>query len=91
MILGQVLSRQKGSDAIVGVLVGTHGGVITTLTRELVGSRKVRCGAGVIVWQCMNASITEIEVYDDGTGELVRFGDVVHLVEAPLVSNADVV
>jgi 2,3-bisphosphoglycerate-dependent phosphoglycerate mutase len=90
VILGQVVSGQKGLD-VIGVLVGTHGGVITTLTRELVGSRKVRCGDGVIIWRCMNASITVIEVYEDGKGELVRFGDVVHLQEAPLVSNADVV
>jgi probable phosphoglycerate mutase len=91
VILGQVLSRQKGSNAI-GVLVATHGGVITTLTRELVGSRKVRCGDGVIIWQCMNASITVIEVDEDGQGELVRFGDVAHLqeTEAPIASNADI-
>jgi len=89
VILGQVVSKQKGSGA-VGVLVGTHGGVITTLTRELIGSRKVRCGDGVIVWQCMNASITVVEVYEDGKGELVRFGDVVHLLQAPLASNVDI-
>ena len=90
VILGQVVSK-KGSDAI-GVVVGTHGGVITTLSRELIGSRKVRCGDGVIIWQCMNASITVIEVDEDGKGELVRFGDVIHLQQAPLLvaSNADI-
>ena len=82
VILGQVVSGQKGLDD-VGVLVVTHGGVITTLTRELVGSREIRC---------MNTSITVIEVYEDGKGELVRFGDVDHLqkMEVPLASNADI-
>jgi probable phosphoglycerate mutase len=91
VILGQVLSRQKGSD-VIGVLVATHGGVITTLTRELVGSRKVRCADGVIILRCMNTSITVIEVYEDGKGELVRFGNVDHLqkMEDPLASNADI-
>lgn len=88
VILGQVLSRQKGSDA-VGVLVATHGGVITTLVRELVGSRKVRSGDGVIIFQCMNASISVIEVDEDGKGELVRFGDVAHLRETR-ASDADI-
>ena len=91
VILGQVLSRQKGLD-VTGVLVGTHGGVITTLTRQLIGSRKVRCADGVIILRCMNASISVIEVYEDGRGELVRFSDVDHLqkMAVPLASNADI-
>ena len=91
VILGQVVSGQKGLDAIE-VLVVTHGGVITPLTRELVESKEVRCGHGVIMQQCMNTSITVIEVYEDGKGELVRFGDVDHLqkMEVPLASNPDI-
>jgi len=91
VVLGQALSRQKDSESAMGVLVATHGGVITTLVRALVGSKKVRCGAGVIIWKCMNASVTVVEVYEDGEGELVRFSDVVHLQEIDTVAfNADI-
>jgi len=91
VVLGQALSWQKDSEATMGVLVATHGGVITTLVRELIGSRKVRCGAGVIIWKCMNASVTVVEVYAEGKGELIRFSDVVHLQDINTVAfNADI-
>lgn len=61
------------------VLVVSHGGVIGTLAVGLLGSRKLRCAKGVAVGRCMNASISVVEVDENGKGVLVSFGDTTHL------------
>ncbi|KDR73566.1 hypothetical protein GALMADRAFT_619803 [Galerina marginata CBS 339.88] len=90
-ILGHVLAKRNEAETMT-VVVTTHGGFITTLVRALIGSRKVKCGPGVVVWRCMNASVTVIEVGENRKGTLVAYGDVSHLDGvAALESNADIV
>ncbi|KAF8912028.1 histidine phosphatase superfamily [Gymnopilus junonius] len=76
-ILGHILSKSKNLPTTV--VVTTHGGFITTLVRELIGSRKAECGDGVIVWKCFNSSVSVIEVGENRRGTVVSFGDVSHL------------
>jgi len=73
------------------VLVATHGGVIITLVQQLLGSRKLKCAPGVVVWKCLNASVTVIEI-TNRKGVLVQYSGVDHLAGIGSVeSNADVV
>ncbi|CAA7271502.1 unnamed protein product [Cyclocybe aegerita] len=72
------------------VLVTTHGGFIVTLVRELIGSRRVVAGPGIVVWRCPNASVTVIELQANGKGALVRYGDASHLAQPALESNVDI-
>jgi len=93
-ILGHVLSKRNlDAEEPMSVVVTTHGGFITTLVRDLIGSRKVKCGKGVVIWKCFNASVTVIEVGENRKGMLVAYADVSHLDGAPvaLESNADLV
>ena len=83
-ILQSVLSkaRQEEEEEEPNVLIVTHGGVIGTLVRNLLGSRKIRAAAGVVVVECKNASVTVIELHcGSGQGILTRYGDVAHLVD----------
>ncbi|KAF8163522.1 histidine phosphatase superfamily [Crassisporium funariophilum] len=78
-VLGTVLSSPRDDGAASNVLVATHGGFILVLVQELIGSRKARCGPGVVIWKCNNASVSVIEVKEDKTGVVVQFGSVAHL------------
>ena len=76
------------------VLVVSHGGLIMTLVRGLLGLGLLRCAAGVEVRHCKNTAVSIVEVGDGaGTaGELVRFGDIGHLEDAEMKAvekNAD--
>jgi probable phosphoglycerate mutase len=78
-MLQSLLSKSKGGEEM-NVLIVTHGGVIGTLVRDLLGSRKIKAGSGVVVVECLNASVTVVELeYGSRTGSLVRYGDVAHL------------
>lgn len=61
------------------ILVTTHGGFIVTLVRGLIGSKKARCGEGVVIWKCLNTSVSVLEVMEDKTAVVVQYGDVTHL------------
>ncbi|KAH8099524.1 phosphoglycerate mutase-like protein [Cristinia sonorae] len=82
-------SHANSGSAAVNVLVVSHGGAIGTLVLGLVGSRKVRCGKGVAVGRCMNASVSVVELGEDGAGVLVSFGDTTHLEGELVAVNVD--
>ncbi|KAI0780579.1 phosphoglycerate mutase-like protein [Trametes elegans] len=72
------------------ILVVSHGGLIGTLVTSLVGSGKVRAAEGVGVGRCFNASITVVELEEDGRGVLVSYADTTHLNVDLVQENADV-
>lgn len=61
------------------VLVTTHGGFIVTLVKGLIENKKARCGEGVVIWKCLNTSVSVLEVFEDKTAVVVQYGDVTHL------------
>ncbi|KAI0636623.1 phosphoglycerate mutase-like protein [Trametes polyzona] len=73
------------------VLVVSHGGLIGTLVTSLVGSRELRVAEGVRLTRCFNASISVVEVEQDGRGVLVSYADTTHLDVGLVQENADVV
>lgn len=91
-ILQSAVSKtRQGGEEGVNVLIVTHGGVIGTLVRNMLGSRKIRAAAGVVVVKCKNASVTVIEL-DCGSGKegvLTRYGDVAHLLDGLVETNVD--
>ncbi|KAI8989772.1 phosphoglycerate mutase-like protein [Trametes punicea] len=74
----------------VHILVVSHGGLIGTLMTNLVGSRKVEVPEEVTIGRCFNASITVVEIDEDGQGVLVSYADTTHLNADILEENADV-
>lgn len=75
----------------VNILITTHGGLIVTLTQNLLGSRKIRCEDGVKVGKCLNASISIIEMEKGGKGVLVKYSDAAHLDANVVEVNVDVI
>ena len=73
----------------VHILMVSHGGLIGNLVTNLLGSRKVRAGKGVVVGRCYNASISVIELDEKGHGVLVSYSDTTHI-DGELVENVDV-
>ena len=73
------------------ILAVSHGGLIGSLVKDLVGSRKLQAAEGVGVGMCFNASISVIEVYGDRKGLLVSYADTTHLNVNLVQENADVV
>lgn len=72
------------------VLIVTHGGLIRTLVRTLVGSRKLTIAPGVATDTiCLNVSITQIEIDGSGKGVVIRYGDTSHLITKAVENNAD--
>lgn len=71
------------------VLVVAHGGLIGTLVTTLTGSRKVRAAPGVVVGRCFNASISVVDLEEDGRGVLVSYADTTHLDVDLVQENAD--
>jgi len=88
-ILGTTLSKNGSIDKVLTLVVTTHGGVITTLVKQLIGSRKAQCGQDVVIAKCFNASVTLIEVGEDGKGTVLQYGDISHLSGEALESRAD--
>ncbi len=75
----------------VHILAVSHGGLIGTLVTNLLRSRKLRAGEGVVIWRCFNASISVVDLYEDGKGVLVSYADTTHLNVVDMVQeNADV-
>ena len=75
------------------ILVTTHGGFIGSLVRGLIGCKKARCGEGVVIWKCLNTSVSVLEVLEDKTAVVVQYGDVTHLRHSDIschLSNPDV-
>ncbi|KAF4615519.1 hypothetical protein D9613_002741 [Agrocybe pediades] len=89
-VLGSILSIRSSQEEPLTVVVTTHGGVITTLIKDLVGSRKARVGKDVAISKCFNASITLVEIGESGKGIITQYGDISHLSESALESNADI-
>jgi hypothetical protein len=78
------------------VLIVSHGGVIGFLLQFLVARGILRCAdPGVRIGRCFNASISVVDVERrDGTGVVVQYADISHLVSggsggAQLVVNPD--
>lgn len=102
-IIGYILSRiEEGSPAERSrgpecILVVSHGALISTLIRALLGSKMVLCARGLVVGHCMNTGVSVIDycIRRGGRdrhlmGTLVRYSDVTHLVHAESVEdNAD--
>ena len=72
------------------ILAVSHGGLIGSLVKNLVGSRKLQAAEGVGVGMCFNASISVIDVDETGKGVLVSYADTTHLDGGVLERNADV-
>ena len=72
------------------ILVVSHGGLIGTLVKGLLGSRKVRAAEGVVVGRCFNASISVVELDARGRGVLVSYADTTHIDGELVQENADV-
>ena len=68
------------------ILVTTHGGFIVTLVKGLIGCKKARCGEGVVIWKCLNTSVSVLEVLEDRTAVVVQYGDVTHLQHSDISS-----
>ncbi|KAF8809107.1 phosphoglycerate mutase-like protein, partial [Phlegmacium glaucopus] len=77
-ILGSTIDGENLTEPR-NILVTTHGGFIVTLVRGLIGSKKARCGEGVVIWKCLNTSVSVLEVMEDETAVVVQYGDVAHL------------
>ncbi|KAI0723888.1 phosphoglycerate mutase-like protein [Cerioporus squamosus] len=75
----------------VHILAVSHGGLIGTLVVNLLGSRKLRAGEGVAIGRCFNASISVVDLYENGKGVLVSYADTTHLNVDLVQDNADVV
>ena len=90
-ILGSTISGGDSSEEPKNILVTTHGGFIVTLVRGLIGSKKARCGEGVVIWECLNTSVSVLEVLEDRTAVVVQYGDVTHLrhSDIPCQDNPD--
>jgi len=75
------------------ILVTTHGGFIVTLVRGLIKCKKARCGEGVVIWKCLNTSVSVLEVLEDRTAVVVQYGDVTHLRHSDISchNNPDVI
>jgi len=74
-ILGSTINGENPRN----ILVTTHGGFIVTLVRGLIENKKARCGEGVVIWKCLNTSVSVLEVFEDKTTVVVQYGDVAHL------------
>ena len=85
-----ILESMMNGDSLEeprNILVTTHGGFIVTLLRGLIGCKKARCGKGVVIWKCMNTSVSVLEVLEDRTAVVVQYGDVTHLRHSDLSSH----
>ena len=74
----------------IHILAVSHGGLIGSLVSNLLGSRKVRAAEGVSTGWCYNASISVIDVEENGRGVLISYADTTHLDGDVLQHNADV-
>lgn len=91
-ILGSMISGDDSLEEPKNILVTTHAGFIVTLVRGLIGCKKARCGEGVVVWKCLNTSVSVLELLEDRTAVVVQYGDVTHLRHSDIsdISDPDV-
>ena len=83
---------RRQSDPPADVLVVSHGGYISRLMANLLGSGKMRCAEGVVVnGKCWNASISVIDILESGEAVLVSYSDTAHLKVDLVQTNADVI
>ncbi|KAH9843173.1 phosphoglycerate mutase-like protein [Rhodofomes roseus] len=74
------------------VLVVSHGGYISRLIANLLGSGKLKCAEGVVVnGKCWNTSISVIDIFGSGEAVLVSYSDTTHLKVDLVQTNADVI
>lgn len=65
-------------DVPYHIVATTHGGFVSTLVRALI--RRDSISSNVVVWTCLNASVTTIEVVrGGGKGKLTKYSGVEHL------------
>ncbi|KAI0672863.1 phosphoglycerate mutase-like protein [Trametes maxima] len=85
-------AQDSDGDAFepVHILAVSHGGLIGTLVTNLIGSRKVHAAEGVTIGRCFNASISVIEIEEDGKGVLISYADTTHLDDDLVQDNADI-
>lgn len=84
----EIISRAR-TDAEETILLVSHGAAISallTVLRDLKYARQGGWGssAGDLHSQVpgvLNASVTTVEVHADGSGEIVQFADVTHLID----------
>ncbi|KAH9930745.1 phosphoglycerate mutase-like protein [Fomitopsis serialis] len=81
-----------GKSLPADLLVVSHGGYISRLIGNLLGSGKMKCAEGVVVnGKCWNASISVIDILDSGEAVLVSYSDTAHLKVDLVQTNADVI
>ncbi|KAF9469299.1 phosphoglycerate mutase-like protein [Collybia nuda] len=66
------------------ILVTSHGGFIATLVQTLIQSRKLNSAPGIVIWGCVNSSVTIIEVNEKQKGVVIQYGNTSHLEGANL-------
>ncbi|KZT71269.1 phosphoglycerate mutase-like protein [Daedalea quercina L-15889] len=82
----------RKADLPANVLVVSHGGYISRLIANLLGSGKMKCAEGVVVHgKCRNASISVIDILESGEAALVSYSDTTHLKVDLVQTNADVI
>lgn len=75
----------------IDVLVVSHGGYISRLIANMLRSGKMRCAEGVLVdGKCGNASVSAIDMLENGEAVLVSYSDTTHLKVKLVQANADV-
>ena len=100
-IVGYISSRIKQGILAGGsergpecILIVSHGALIKTLLRTLVGSRMIMCASGVVVGHCANTGVSVIDYSIRREGELMgtllMYSDARHLAYLERVhDNAD--
>jgi len=86
-------ARPEEERSEQNVLLVSHGGLIHVMLQNLIESRKLRLAKGVHVgrYRFPNASVTVVEVGEDGRGTVVLFADTTHLDVELVEGNVDVV
>lgn len=85
----QNLSDLPTRDEPYNVLVVSHSGWIGMLVRTLINSKRLKMKEGVSMGKCFNTAVVTIELEVDGTGTVVNYGDISHLIHKVMETNAD--
>ncbi|KAH9952087.1 phosphoglycerate mutase-like protein [Amylocystis lapponica] len=84
-------TRRSEGKGPAHVLIVSHGGYISKMIYNLLDSGRVQAQAGMVTGRCWNASVSVIEVGEDGQGTLVVYSDTTHLKGDLVATNVDVV
>lgn len=71
------------------VLAVSHSGWIGMLVRTLVSSKRLRTKEGVFIGKCFNTAVAMVELEVDGTGTVVKYGDISHLIQKGVETSVD--